>query len=296
MTITRKVLQGNLFKAYKIIDAVILSCAQKTTICSPLTLPSSHERNQKMAEGVLSDLARKVHEVLDSLILQKINLGSGVKAEFENLKSTVSTIQAVLPDAEKRSSHDQHVKGWLRDLRDVFLDADDLLDNFSTVALQYKMMTGNKMTKEVSIFFSSLKQLAFRLNMGQRTKAVRESLNVIVDDGKKFNLIGSPIDPQVMNRDMETYSFELKDVVGREGDKEKILKLLMDTDIVENVSIIPIVEIGGLGKTTLARDGPRILSWGGPEISEKKIQIRIHIVLINYQPKQIPKNHCFLIY
>ena len=35
----------------------------------------------------------------------------------------------------------------------------------------------------------------------------------------------------------------------------------------------------------------------GAEISEKKnFQIRIHIVLINYQPRQIPKNHCFLIY
>ena len=45
------------------------------------------------------------------------------------------------------------------------------------------------------------------------------------------------------------------------------------------------------------RDGPRILSWGGAgDKREKKIQIRIHIVLINYQQRQIPKNHCFLIY
>ena len=36
---------------------------------------------------------------------------------------------------------------------------------------------------------------------------------------------------------------------------------------------------------------------GGLEISKIFFfQIRIHIVLINYQPRQIPKNHCFLIY
>ena len=38
---------------------------------------------------------------------------------------------------------------------------------------------------------------------------------------------------------------------------------------------------------------------GGPKISEKKIkniQIHIHIVLRNFQPRQIQKNHCFLIY
>ena len=34
-------------------------------------------------------------------------------------------------------------------------------------------------------------------------------------------------------------------------------------------------------------------------VGDKRIfffQIRIHIVLINYQPRQIPKNHCFIIY
>ena len=35
---------------------------------------------------------------------------------------------------------------------------------------------------------------------------------------------------------------------------------------------------------------------GGAGDKKKKIQIHIHIVLINYQPRQIPKNHCFLIY
>ena len=43
---------------------------------------------------------------------------------------------------------------------------------------------------------------------------------------------------------------------------------------------------------------PGISSWEGSEISQKKkkkFQIHIHIVLINYQPKQILKNHCFLI-
>ena len=28
----------------------------------------------------------------------------------------------------------------------------------------------------------------------------------------------------------------------------------------------------------------------------ENIQKHIHVVLINYQPRQIPKNHCFLIY
>ena len=56
-----------------------------------------------MAEGVLFDLGKKVLEVAGSLALQEIKLACGVKAELENLKSTVSTIQAVLLDAEKKA-------------------------------------------------------------------------------------------------------------------------------------------------------------------------------------------------
>ena len=87
-----------------------------------------------MAEGVLFDLAWKVFEVLGSLTPQEIKLASGVKAELESLKGTVSTIQAVLLDAEKQGSHNNQVNDWLKKLRDVFLDADDVLDDLSTKA------------------------------------------------------------------------------------------------------------------------------------------------------------------
>ena len=207
-----------------------------------------------MAEGVLFDLAWKVFEVLGSLTLQEIKLASGVKAELESLKGTVSTIQAVLLDAEKQGSHNNQVKDWLNKLGDVFLDADDVLDDFSTEALQRRVMAGNKMTKEVRIFFSSSNQLAFSHKMGHRIKAIRERLNVIAKENGDFHFIQSSIEPQVMNRDRETYSFVFEeDVVGREDDKKEIIKLLLDSNTVENVSIIPIVGIGGLGKTTLAQ-------------------------------------------
>uniref|UniRef100_A0A2N9IKV1 Uncharacterized protein n=1 Tax=Fagus sylvatica TaxID=28930 RepID=A0A2N9IKV1_FAGSY len=178
-----------------------------------------------MAEGVLFDLAGKVLEVAGSFALQEIKLASGVKAELENLKSKVSTIQAVLLDAEKKASHSVAVKDWLERLKDLFLDADDLLDDFSTEAMQREVMTGNKMKKEVHIFFSSSNQLAYSLKMGHRIKAIRERLNVIENDRMSFHFIESPSEPQVKISDRETYSFVLEeDVVGREDDKKAIIE------------------------------------------------------------------------
>ena len=90
--------------------------------------------------------------------------------------------------------------------------------------------------------------------MGHRTKTIRKRLNAITKDIGDFHFIESSIEPQVMNGDRETYSFVLQeDVVGREDDKKEIIELLLDANTVEHVSIIPIVGIGGLGKTTLAQ-------------------------------------------
>ncbi|XP_050284591.1 putative disease resistance protein RGA4 [Quercus robur] len=207
-----------------------------------------------MAEGALFDLAGKVINVLGSLIAEEVKLAFGVKTEIENLKSTVSTIQAVLLDAEKRSSHSHQIKDWLSKLKDVLHDADDLLDDFSTQVLRQKVMSGNRMKKEVRIFFSSSNQLAFSLKMGHEIKAISERLNAIEKEKKAYDFSQSLVEPQVMNRGRETYSFVLKDeVIGREHDKEEIMKRLFDDSVKENISIIPIVGIGGLGKTTLAQ-------------------------------------------
>ena len=123
-------------------------------------------------------------------------------------------------DAEKQSSHSHQIKDWLSKLKDVLHDADDLLDDFSTQVLRQKVMSGNKMIKEVRIFFSSSNQLAFSLKIGHEIKAIREKLNVLAKDKDDFHFIQSSIEPKIMNRARETYSFVLEDeIVGRENDK-----------------------------------------------------------------------------
>ena len=135
-------------------------------------------KRKKMAEGALFHLAGKVLELLGSLILQEVKLTFGVKTEIENLTNTVSTIQAVIFDAEKQSSHGHQIKDWLRKLKDVLHNADDLLDDFSTEVLLHKVMT-----KKVRLFSSSSNSLlALSPKMAHEIKAVRERLNAIAKD------------------------------------------------------------------------------------------------------------------
>ena len=199
-----------------------------------------------MAEGVLFEVASGIIEKAGELAVQEIGLLLGVKEEIGKLRETVSTIKAVLLDAEKKE-HSNQVKEWLKRLRDAIYDADDLLDDISTEALQQEV-------NKVRFCFSKSKQHAYAHKMAHKVKAMMERLKTIGRDRELFHFEERLEETQVRNRARETHSFvRAEDVIGRENDKKTIIGILLDSNVEENVSILPIVGIGGLGKTTLAQ-------------------------------------------
>ncbi|KAF2319512.1 hypothetical protein GH714_016651 [Hevea brasiliensis] len=205
-----------------------------------------------MADAILSDIAVEIIKKLGSLVLRETSLCWGVKDELDKLRRTVSSIQAVLLDAEEQYSQSHQVKVWVDSLKEAFYDADDLLDEFSTDVLLNQMMTGNKMVKEVRLFFSSSNPFVYGLKMAHKIEKVRSKLDEIAAN-KKFHLDKLPEKtfPMIGERE-QTHSSLPQVVVGREDDKKKIIDFLSSSHG-ENVSIISIAGIGGLGKTTLAQ-------------------------------------------
>uniref|UniRef100_A0A2N9G008 Rx N-terminal domain-containing protein n=1 Tax=Fagus sylvatica TaxID=28930 RepID=A0A2N9G008_FAGSY len=175
---------------------------------------------------------------------------------YDNLKNSVSTIEAVLLDAEEQQDKNHQVEDWLMKLRDAVYDADDLLSYVSTEELQRKVMGGDEMAKKVRTFFSSLNQLTFGYKMNGKIKVIRERLDAIASDKNKFQFVEHPLRKRVVTRERDqTHSFILEEeVIGREDEKETIIDMLLNIDEEDqNVSFISIVGIGGLGKTTLAQ-------------------------------------------
>ncbi|KAF7130722.1 hypothetical protein RHSIM_Rhsim10G0057400 [Rhododendron simsii] len=74
--------------------------------------------------------------ILTSSALQEFGIAWGFEIELKNLESTLSTIQAVLVDAEAKQWTREAVKNWLQKLKDSTYDADDLLDEFAIEALK----------------------------------------------------------------------------------------------------------------------------------------------------------------
>ncbi|KAL4601002.1 hypothetical protein ACB092_11G240400 [Castanea dentata] len=207
-----------------------------------------------MAEGALVGVAKGITEKAGNLLAQEIVLLWNLKDDIEKLNDTVLTISAVIQDAEEKQQHNNQVRVWLKRLNDALYEADDWLDDISTEALRREVMTRNKKAKEVRIFFSKSNQLAFGLKMGHKVKAMNKRLDAIKNI-KGFHLDERPVETQVGGyRVRETHSFvRTEEVIGRDNDKEEIIKILLDPNVEESVLILPIVGLGGLGKTTLAQ-------------------------------------------
>ncbi|KAJ9685696.1 hypothetical protein PVL29_017651 [Vitis rotundifolia] len=200
-----------------------------------------------MAEQIPYGIAENLLTKLTSTVFHEIGLMYGVRGELRKLENTLSTVRA--------TSH--AVADWVRRLKDVVYDADDLLDDFVTEDLRRKTDDRGRFAKQVSEFFPSPNHLALRFKMGHRIKAIRERLDDIENDISKFNFIPRVIsDVPVRNRRWrETSSVVEKShkIVGRDENKKEIIELLMQSSTQENLSMVVIVGIGGLGKTTLAQ-------------------------------------------
>ncbi|KAK9081874.1 hypothetical protein Syun_031794 [Stephania yunnanensis] len=88
-----------------------------------------------MADALVSSLLDLIFGNLNSALVQEFGQARGFKKELQKLESTLSTIHAVIHDAEEKQTKSNAVKNWLAKLKDVAYDADDVLDDFATEAL-----------------------------------------------------------------------------------------------------------------------------------------------------------------
>nr|TKR90101.1 hypothetical protein D5086_0000236650 [Populus alba] len=145
-----------------------------------------------MAEGVLFNIAEEIIKKLGSLAAQEVALWWGINDQLWKLNGTVTRIKAVIQDAEEQAQkqkQNHQIEDWLKKLREAVYDAEDLLDDFSTQVLRKQLMPGKRVSREVRLFFSRSNQFVYGSRMGHRVKALRERLDGIEIDSKKFNFV-----------------------------------------------------------------------------------------------------------
>ncbi|KAJ1430008.1 Virus X resistance protein-like, coiled-coil domain [Sesbania bispinosa] len=187
----------------------------------------------------------------------------GLNDELQGIKDTLSIVKGVLLDAEMKKDQNHGLREWLMQVQNICYDAEDVFDEFESqnVRNQDVQASGSKRRK-VSHFFSSSNPIVFKLWMSGQVKNIRDRLDKVIADGNRLGLerrINVEFGLGVQRRAMTYSHVDASDVIGREDDREEIIKLLMqphphgDGDGDKSLCVIPIVGIGGLGKTTLAK-------------------------------------------
>ncbi|KAI5427131.1 hypothetical protein KIW84_032522 [Lathyrus oleraceus] len=213
-----------------------------------------------MAESFVFNIADSLLGKLASYAYQEVSRAYGVYDDLQQFKETLSIVTGVLLDAEYKKGQKHGVREWLRQIQNICYDAEDVLDGFE---FQHKrkqaVQTSNNTRTKVGHFFSSSNPIVVRPMTAHQIKEIRERLDKVAADGIKFGLTNIDVGPElVLQRSELTHSHvNASDVIGRKNDKEDIIKLLMQPhshgDGDQSLCVIPIVGIGGLGKTTLAK-------------------------------------------
>ncbi|XP_021758051.1 putative disease resistance protein RGA3 [Chenopodium quinoa] len=208
-----------------------------------------------MAEVIVSDVVLKsAHE--------KIALYFGGRNKVEELQKTMMMIQARVLDAERRGEGESGalVKLWLKRLKNVLYQMEDLFEEVAIADKETELIAAGKLTKPLHNLFSKLSPFSHFRNskVAYEVKAVMKEFKIITSEMQSLNLGVCSVDEQPsvsLSKKERTCSFIMEEeVVGRDEDKKALIDMVLDIDDVEGrYSVIPIVGIGGLGKTTLAQ-------------------------------------------
>ncbi|KAJ4760944.1 Disease resistance protein RGA2 [Rhynchospora pubera] len=199
----------------------------------------------------------------------------GLKEDIEKLDRKLRWIQATVEEVENREIHDEAVKLWLQELKCLAGDAEDVLDECHYEILRCQLevkpagraVLSGQVTHSISNsaiinYVSSYLSDSVSLEMGEKISQInsrfdeiardREALRLTNEDGMRR--VGIPS----INLSSTSHLLSKDGIFGRSHDKEEIINLLCsgvleDDEIKYQLKVIPILGMGGIGKTTVAQ-------------------------------------------
>uniref|UniRef100_M4F8N6 Protein kinase domain-containing protein n=1 Tax=Brassica campestris TaxID=3711 RepID=M4F8N6_BRACM len=187
-----------------------------------------------MAEIVVSVLAEGVVafgvEKLWDLLSRESERLQGVHEHVADLERQMRKLQSLLKDADAKKHKNEAVRNFLEDVKDIVYDAEDIIESFVLKESSGGEKGIKRRLKRLSCF------LVNRRNVSIGIEGITKRLSEVV--------------AEMQNGNAELWNKRNHGLVGVEESVEELVGHLVKKD---NIQVVSISGMGGIGKTTLAR-------------------------------------------
>jgi len=203
-----------------------------------------------MADGAVNFLLDK----LTTILLQQASLLGDAHDGIEEIKLELETMRSFLRDAERRMERSELVETWVRQVREVAYEVEDIIDEFMHLKGRENHISGFKgIAKD---FVNLPKNITARRQISSKLPKIKAKVHDISERSKRydFDKFDEGTSKNMASESWQHYGgssvlFDEDEIVGMEEDTEQMLEWLLEDE--QRRAIISIVGMGGLGKTTL---------------------------------------------
>ena len=200
-----------------------------------------------------------------SLLTEEAILLRGVHTEVEDIKRQLLFIQAFLKDAdakaEKGDTISHGLKAWVQELRETAYSIEDLFDEYIHHFANRPRRSGFifDFLSKVSCLIAKLKP---RHEIASKVKDLKLKVGKLHEESSSYGFISSfeqgsggssdTINVQWRDPRVKALLIEEAEIVGIESRKGELINWLVEG--AAELTVISVVGMGGLGKTTLAKN------------------------------------------
>ncbi|KAJ3701944.1 hypothetical protein LUZ61_005649 [Rhynchospora tenuis] len=180
-----------------------------------------------------------------------------VEANLRRLERLLKRIKATLYDAEERNIQDKSVIHWLKELKELGHEAKYILEEYmyEVYRTQVEAKNPSKLNSIDGDFgISGVYPVHISYDLADRIRYVKSRFEEIVNDREALCLGEEDAPRRKRRRYSPTPTSHLvvqQSIFGRDDEKEKIIHSLFLKE--EGISVLPIIGMGGIGKTTMAQ-------------------------------------------
>ncbi|CAL5321419.1 unnamed protein product [Camellia sinensis] len=209
-----------------------------------------------MAESAVTFLLRK----LGSLIEEELKSLGRVKGEIVFIRDELQSMSAFLRVADAIEDTDPEIQAWVKQVRDVALDTDDVLDEFMLRFARHHHHRG--FYGSICKIYYQIKNMKARRQIASDIQDIKARVIDIAERRQRYGYKFSSTSVQASSSNVannggwydrrgDALLLEEADLVGIDQPKQQLIDWVLDGD--SRLKVISVVGMGGLGKTTLIK-------------------------------------------